>query len=336
MAKARTAVEVSGAEIEWGFDLQRSVDLIMGDAGQQFPFERSINTFLLLVWCAVPRHQPTINVTASALALLVTCSDVVSTSKPGLSSGKSVLLLRSKRTKSLAALRARFQEPWFERFYNNFAEPNGGLRLSLGAASMLSLDSSRRATLKECKRELAIVEFLAKSLRYNSNMANWTGYSVAFENDVLCKGREFYRNIGSKQKANANDAARAPHKGLKPSRIASLWGESTDTLVLLFVMRNVLDAKKQRLFSEPGFLPRLQNDKKLRKELQLCLRRYETIMQGLESGAREAKPIRRWRIIKVSRTAPMNSLPQFTAAQLEQVRLHYPKISSVAKKTRKK
>ena len=296
---------------------------------EEFLFERAINTFLLLVWCSTPQYRSTISVTAGSVALFIASSEV----KTGLFSLKTNLKdlsrMKTGRLKSLEDYQARFAEEWFEKFFYKFFGSIGGLRVATGAASFRGIDSARRTLMTESKRELAIVDFLAKALSYKPELATRSNCEAAFEHDVLGHGQLFYRPIGAKQVATAADPARSSmvHKGLKKTKFGNLWDECPDSIVALYVFRDLLSADREKLFSDRRILIRLDEDSNLQSKMQLCLRRYETIMRGLEGGKREIRQFKNWRFMTISQPAPTRSLPKFSAEQQAQVEKTFPRPS---------
>ena len=317
MSKPRSSLQ----EGKWSFDPDRAVDLIFG-AAPRFQFELVVQTYLFLVWVVAPNLRRSLNITASALALEITCSKQVDYSIA------EHYIWSSKRIVDLDEFVSQLKQPWYREFYDNFVAKVGGLAPASAAISLASLDKIRRKRYHEDARALALIDYYAKAISFDRRLLKRKYAQKAFEVDVLNKGAHFYRSEGNgKRSAEATRVEEQTQiegkksksrytEGMGSSTFGDLLKKTDNQIILLYSLSSVLGSTVDKFFVQKRLLSKLSGEDVI-EQLQRGLEQYERIISELEGVSGKSKFFKDWRSVKIKNSCGLESLPQFNSEQIK-------------------
>jgi hypothetical protein len=296
----------------WAFNPQLAVNLLFETEVEQFPLQRAVYTFLLLVWILFPNRRKNFHATASSLALRVTFTSTSNIENP------NQVVLTARVFQRLEQLEAGLSRPWYRKFYENFVVPIGGLPQASGAVSFKSMDTKRKSMFADCITELALVEYLVKASKHNSALATRGNTIKAFAHDVLGTEKRLNRAVTKRRGS-----------GLKKSTVEKYWDSAPDFSVFLYLARSLAGPLVHKFFSNKTILKRLNQDRAFIEELKEIFTIYEGIICELERVTPGSKAVLRWRMFRCPVVADSAKFDAFDTAQMRRILQVFPHLPNL-------
>ncbi len=265
----------------WRFDPQEAVDLLFDKSEPDFPFQKALYLYLFLIWCIKPTtksNTPTnLRPVAAAAALRLTFSVT----------NASGTLTDSSFT-GIGALSKRLTRDWYKNLDKHFISRVGGLANAVNAPSLSSEDVLRLDRYENQKRALGIIKIIVGLMADKHSITNKLVLR-AFQTDVLNEADDFYRPVGEMRKKalaakqmNTAKGRRDLPETTSPSGFRKLWKPAPKTIILLFVLQDVLGTDTN-FFSDKRLLQRLEGDRQLHQRLRAALQLYGAIVAQLKN-----------------------------------------------------
>jgi hypothetical protein len=313
-ADLKQKIREAKKSLPWRFEPQHAVDMLFANRKKTFQFEQAAYLYMFLIWCIRPDlTYDNEKAVAASVALNITTQITFNQKK-----------LKGEWFNGISNLAKRLDQDWYKTFYSKFVRRVGGIGNALNAPSLQSEDEFRKDVFAKLRREMAIIEYIEKSITEEPRFAMRIRARDAFRDDVLWKGSEFYKSMGGKdgknnkrtEKLEREKKSGKPIRGLSKTAFDDLWDDAPSSIVLLYVLQDIIGPDIDVFFADPATLKRLDADPQLLGSLRAALCRYEMICRGFEAHSGRTKTAKAWHEIKVP-TCEGAELLTFTAKQLK-------------------
>jgi hypothetical protein len=258
-------------------DLLRHADRIWVKGEKDvFPFEKEVILFLFRIWVLWPAFGANRAITARLLAGIITLQRCDAKLRP-----------RPGHLKSLAELRRRVTEPWYEQFYNHFFSQQwmGGIeRLIDVGRTRLQQDAHIAKAKRSRAISIDIMDFLLRATRQDPDLAQVNIAAWFISMNGLERPHRYDLRRGERRKAS----------GIGYDKAYINWKNSKSTLGIDFVIAKHFKELNSLRISDPNFLPtlsRLANDD---QKIRTILAQYHWLLDFFRKENPAITKVRNW------------------------------------------
>jgi hypothetical protein len=242
-----------------------------------FPFEKEVILFLFRIWVLWPAFGANRAITARLLAGIITLQRCDVKLRPKLG-----------QIKSLAELRQRVSEPWYEQFYKHFFSQQwiGGIESLIDVGRTRRQQDARIATARRLRAiSIDIMDFL---LRATNQVPDLAQVNIAAR----------FISLNGFDRSHRYDLRRGDRKKISPfigyDKVYINWKLSKPTLGLDFVITKHFKELNSLRISDPKFLPilsRLANDD---QKIRTILAQYHWLLDFFRTKHSAITKVRDW------------------------------------------
>lgn len=282
-------------KVDWYFDPQDAVRLLLGLRDGNFEFEYEISLYLLYIWALWPtavqdgQSSPAAGVVGNADINMKNTARSLSTVITFTKMGKD-RLPRAAQYKSVTDLVTRARTPWFMKFDRKFVGPLGGLRAQfIGAKSAKARHKAIRRQWENSLLVRDIVGYLCKVRQEKSQFLSGKALVVAIQEDIFNRG----------------DYRERKRKGvISKEKIEFEWEQGSATAVLLYALQRKLPSITELNIAKPSFLRTLCQIASDHAAVSEVLYYYKQLTVLLHPAMRELPTLRRWSVIEIPGPIP--------------------------------